>query len=82
VDIHETYIFCIKNEIQKFVFSTKIKRIQVIWPVPFPRKQAIVNKCFLTLNCLKVYQVRLDPGLDCIKALPFSDLEEERMAEG
>ncbi len=24
----------------------------------------------------------LDPGLDCIKALPFSDLQEERVAEG
>ncbi len=26
--------------------------------------------------------MRLDPGLDWVEALPFSDLQEERVAEG
>jgi hypothetical protein len=42
VDIHETYIFCIKNEIQKLSFQQNY-RIQVIWPFPFPGKQTLVK---------------------------------------
>jgi hypothetical protein len=81
VDIHKTYIFCIKNEIQKFVFSTKIENSNNL-AHSISQKTGHRQQMFLTLNCLKVYQMSLDPGLDCIKALPFSDLQEERVAEG